>query len=81
VVTEMMGIEREETGYETAGRRRFQYLARETTIVVGILTVAAVLSNPVAAFFEWLFSGSDDEDDDEPAPDYSRAERIPEEFR
>ena len=83
-MTEMMGIEREETGFETAGRRRFRYLARETTVVVGIVTVAAIVSNPIAAFFEWLFSGNDDEreeNDDSPAPDYSRAERIPEEYR
>ena len=80
-MTEMMGIEREETGYEKAGRRRFQYLARETSVAVGIVTVAAIVSNPLVAFLEWLFSGSDDDGDDEPAPDYSRAERIPEEYR
>jgi hypothetical protein len=80
----MMGEEREEAGYEIAERKRFEHLARETTIAVGIVTVAAVLSNPIEAFFGavfgWIFGG-DDDGDDEPAPDYSRAERIPEDYR
>jgi hypothetical protein len=81
---EMMGIEREEAGHEKAERKRFEHLARETTIAVGIVTVAAVLSNPIEAFFcalfGWIFGG-EEEGDDEPAPDYSRAERIPEDYR
>ena len=83
-MTEMMGIEREESGYEKAERKRFEYLARETTIAVGIVAVAAIVSNPVEGFFGMLFGwifGSDEEGDDEPAPDYSRAERIPEGYR
>jgi hypothetical protein len=80
----MMGIEREEAGYEKAERKRFEHLARETTIAVGIVTVAAVFSNPVETFFGWIFGGlfgGEEDGDDEPAPDYSRAERIPEDYR
>jgi hypothetical protein len=79
-----MGIEREEAGHEKAERRRFESLARETTIAVGIVTTAAVLANPIETFFGWvagLIFGGEDEGDDEPAPDYSRAERIPEDYR
>ena len=78
----MMGIEREETGYERLERRRFEGLVRETGIAVGIFWIAAALYNPVGAVLAWLFVRDGDEDeDDQPAPDYSRAERIPEDYR
>ncbi|HEX8583631.1 MAG TPA: hypothetical protein VF680_04405 [Allosphingosinicella sp.] len=69
-----------EAGYHKIEREQFEGLVRENWWISAVTLAVAIpmaALNPIGALFEWMFSGSDD-DDREEAPDYSMAERIPE---
>ena len=72
------------SGHHKIGRQQFRALDRETKLAVGGFTLIALIFEPIETLFGllfgWLFE-RDDEEDGEPAPDYSRAERIPEDCR
>ena len=69
----------DETGYHRYERWRINRDLFWGYVVAGPLIVWAVVMiilNPIGAFFEYLFWERSNEDDDE-LPDYSMAERIP----
>jgi hypothetical protein len=72
------------SGDHKIGRQQFRALDRETKLAVGGFTLIALVFEPIETLFSllfgWLFD-RDEEEDEEPAPDYSRAERIPEDYR
>ena len=73
------------TGYETPSeasyhkleRLQFDGLARRTWWIMTFLAAVAVVFNPIEALIDRMFGGSDDNDGEE-TPDYSMAERFPE---
>ena len=72
------------SGYHKIGRQQFRALDRETKLAVGGFTVIALVFEPLETLFGFLFGwlfDRNEEDGGEPAPDYSRAERIPEDYR
>jgi hypothetical protein len=72
-----------EAGYHKLEAQEFRALVREGTIATVAFGMLALALEPLetlfAFLFGWLFGGRAEEDDGEAAPDYSMAERIPEE--